>query len=286
MKIVESFLKGKRAVQSLCEDNFVVTDYFAAVVDGSTGKGTMRYMEESTGHAASAAIINAVSTMLSPDSSISDAIGLFTEIIGHKYDELGVRDMVGKCPENRITASAVIYSSRRQEIWMIGDCQCLVDGLLHTNCKKIDSVLSETRALYIQLMQPDFYSKYIDCAESTLKFDASEMDLGREYILPLLRKQCALQNAAQNVEYAYGVIDGIGSPLLFSKVIDVRESSDLVLATDGYPVLYPTLEESEKALAELLRADPMMIYKFKSTKGMTKGLLSFDDRAYLRVKLD
>ena len=38
MKILESFMQGKLDSVALCEDGFVTTEHFAAVIDGSTSK--------------------------------------------------------------------------------------------------------------------------------------------------------------------------------------------------------------------------------------------------------
>ncbi|AMK58298.1 hypothetical protein Bang102_007395 [Bifidobacterium angulatum] len=55
-----------------------------------------------------------------------------------------------------------------------------------------------------------------------------------------------------------------------------------MLASDGYPFFEPTLDQSERALAELKASDPHLISRFPTTKGFEPGLDSFDDRAYLR----
>lgn len=52
----------------------------------------------------------------------------------------------------------------------------------------------------------------------------------------------------------------------------------IILATDGYPLLKPSLEESEEHLANLLKRDPLLFREFKPTKGLIKGHASFDDR--------
>ena len=38
MQIIEQYIKGKRPDQRFCEDGWVVTPHFAAVIDGSTSK--------------------------------------------------------------------------------------------------------------------------------------------------------------------------------------------------------------------------------------------------------
>ena len=61
---------------------------------------------------------------------------------------------------------------------------------------------------------------------------------------------------------------------------------EVVLATDGYPVLCPTLQATENALAQLLHDDPLLIHHYQATKAHMHGNNSFDDRAYLRVVAD
>ena len=56
----------------------------------------------------------------------------------------------------------------------------------------------------------------------------------------------------------------------------------IVLASDGYPFLKPTLSESEEALEEQRRRDPLNITTFKATKAFRRGMNSFDDRSYIR----
>jgi hypothetical protein len=60
---------------------------------------------------------------------------------------------------------------------------------------------------------------------------------------------------------------------------------DLVLASDGYPEILPTLAETEARLAELLAEDPSCVGVLRGTKGVMAGQISFDDRAYLRLRL-
>lgn len=271
MQIIEQFLQGKKNNPQLCEDEIVVTENFVAVIDGSTSKSTERYTQKTTGRIAADMVASALRQRVPADADMASAVDIISDTIHNCYLQLGVLPMVERCPENRITASAVIYSHNRQEVWMIGDCQCLLDGVAYTNPKRIDEVLAEVRSLYHKLM-----------AEASDAFSSLSVDYGREYILPLLRKQCRLQNASVEEEYAYGVFDGIGSPLPFCKLIPAHSASELVLASDGYPKLLPSLAESEAYLAGILKTDPMMVSRFKSTKGLMPAQCSFDDRAYIR----
>ena len=47
----------------------------------------------------------------------------------------------------------------------------------------------------------------------------------------------------------------------------------------------PTLCESEAALARQIERDPQNVSEFIATKGIVEGNCSFDDRAYIRLRL-
>lgn len=53
--------------------------------------------------------------------------------------------------------------------------------------------------------------------------------------------------------------------------------------SDGYPYLKTSLEETEQTLQEILRDDPLFFRKYKSTKGITEGAVSYDDRSYVKL---
>jgi len=59
----------------------------------------------------------------------------------------------------------------------------------------------------------------------------------------------------------------------------------LILASDGYPKLFSTLHESENYLRFILKEDPLCYKLYKSTKGLKKGAVSFDDRAFIKARL-
>jgi len=59
----------------------------------------------------------------------------------------------------------------------------------------------------------------------------------------------------------------------------------LVLASDSYPDIRPTLSGGEALLARLLTQDPWCVGPLMGTKGVTKEQISYDDRAYLRIRI-
>ena len=172
-------------------------------------------------------------------------------------------------PAERMTASAVVYSRCRRQVWMIGDCQCIVDGVAHDNPKPYEQQLASRRAEHIRRA----------LANGASAGDFRHDDKGRTAILPQLVAACMGQNKA------FAVIDGFDIPFEYVKIIDVNDTEgDIVLASDGYPFLYPTLRESEDALARQLADDPLCIDSFKATKGLMYGNHSFDDRCYIRFR--
>ena len=85
----------------------------------------------------------------------------------------------------------------------------------------------------------------------------------------------------QNVSYS--VIDGFHIPRQHVRIITLDfRPWEIVLASDGYPYLCPTLEESERRLLEQRKEDPLNIGTFQATKAFRPDFNSFDDRAYIR----
>ncbi|HWS34151.1 MAG TPA: hypothetical protein VN408_15585 [Actinoplanes sp.] len=82
-------------------------------------------------------------------------------------------------------------------------------------------------------------------------------------------------------------IDGRPVP---AEMIVVREVPDgvteLVIASDGHPVIGGTPAESESAPAGAIRRDPWCVAELAGTKGVLDGQAGFDDRAHLHLRID
>ncbi len=256
------------------EDGIVVNDNFIAVIDGSTSKSSQRYSRRySNGQYAMLLVSKAIKN-LAPDASCHQfciaVTRLFYETLcGHSLLAGGPLRKHKPMPDpvDRIAASAVIFSRRRREVWMVGDCLCLINGTLIENPKPFEAELAARRAAII--------------SQSPHPEDFLTNDTARAAILP---EMMDVMRRQQNVDYA--VIDG--SPIAEKHVrilpLDFQPK-EIVLATDGYPFLCPTLEASEQALAQQLRDDPLNIRTYQATKGCMKGNTSFDDRAYIRFNV-
>jgi len=287
MKIIESSIIGKKS-QEACEDGMVVTDDFIAVIDGSTSK-TPKHLnpDMKNGRYAMMLISEYIREELKADASVDDFCqGVTTYIYNKVYEKLGVEERLKEHPEERLTASAILYSRTRNEVWMVGDCQAIIDGKLYENGKPYEQEIARKR---VELIEQD-----LSPAEA------------RKQIEPLLIKAML---SGQNQTYT--VIDGFPIYREGVKVVSVSDScsvqdsvpasdslpcsdsvsasgtisvssSEIVLASDGYPFLKPTLAASEAALAEQIANDPQNIRSFIATKGIVEGNKSFDDRTYIR----
>lgn len=274
MQIIEKFLEGKNPDQQLCEDGIFQSDDFVAVIDGATAKSKIEYDGKSSGRAAMEKVKQALKDVPA-DADVCTAIDIITGCMAEWYRNLGIYEHLQSNYIERPSASAVIYSHQKKEIWQIGDCLAIVDDKHFYNNKILDEIMINARVLYLemQIQQGKTIAELIN------------NDIGREFILPLLQNQGCLQNNFNGSEYAWEVFDGF--PLLKErvKIIDASKAKTLILASDGYPKLFNTLQESEEYLKYVLQNDPLCFTINKGTKALKKGNNSFDDRAYIKIEL-
>ena len=95
------------------------------------------------------------------------------------------------------------------------------------------------------------------------------------------------QNNPSANAYEFAILDGFHVPDAGIRIEPLpADSATVVLASDGYPCLKGSLEASEQALQGILQDDPLLFRSYKSTKGLQEGNISFDDRAYIRLKIE
>lgn len=282
MKVIESSIIGKKSPEA-CEDGMVITDDFIAVIDGSTSK-TPKHLnpDMKNGRYAMMLISEYIREELKVDASVDDFCqGVSAYIYNKVYEKLGVEKRLKEHPEERLTASAILYSRTRNEVWMVGDCQAIIDGKLYENGKPYEQEIARKRVELIE--------QGLSPAEA------------RKQIEPLL-----IEAMLSGQNQTYTVIDGFpiyqeGVKVVALKTKPVSSSietyfqeqtkpvsspNEIVLASDGYPFLEPTLAASEAALAEQIANDPQNIHSFIATKGIVEGNKSFDDRTYIRFSVE
>ena len=287
MKIIESKIVGKKSQES-CEDGMVITDDFIAVIDGSTSK-TPKHLnpDMKNGRYAMMLISEYIREELKVDASVDDFCqGVTVYIYNKVYEKLGVEERLKEHPEERLTASAILYSRIRNEVWMVGDCQAIIDGKLYENGKPYEEKIARERVELIeQGLSPAEARKQIE----PLLIEAMLSGQNKNYTVidgfPIYREGVKVVSVLDSCS--------VQDPVPASDSVSVSESvrasgsipassSEIVLASDGYPFLKPTLAASEAALAEQIANDPQNIRSFIATKGIVEGNKSFDDRTYIR----
>lgn len=269
-KVEEIFLKGKKSAGSN-EDGIVLTPHYIAVIDGATSKSAFSFEGKSSGRLSMELVIEAIKEF--PENiDATEAVRLITKKLHDFYVAHNLLESVQNNSAARLTSNGVIYSVDKKELWQIGDCQALINGTHYNNDKEIDAIMSNARAVYNE----------VALLEGATLDDLRNKDVGRDFILPFLKIQGRLQNY-HNHPYGFPVMDGFEIDMK-QVVVKSIKAKEIILASDGYPLLFETLEESEFFLKKVINEDPMLIRLYKSTKGVQKGQDSFDDRAYVKIK--
>lgn len=287
MKIIESSIIGKKSPEA-CEDGMVVTDDFIAVIDGSTSK-TPKHLnpDMKNGRYAMMLISEYIREELKADASVDDfCLGVTAYIYNKVYEKLGVEERLKEHPEERLTASAILYSRTRNEVWMVGDCQAIIDGKLYENGKSYEQEIARKRVELIeQGLSPAEARKQIE----PLLIKAMLSGQNQTYTVidgfPIYREgvKVVSVSVSSSVQDSVPASDSVPCSDSASASDTIpSSSSEIVLASDGYPFLKPTLAASEAALAEQIANDPQNIRSFIATKGIVEGNKSFDDRTYIR----
>lgn len=287
MKIIESSIIGKKS-QEACEDGMVVTDDFIAVIDGSTSK-TPKHLnpDMKNGRYAMMLISEYIREELKADASVDEFCQGVTAYIYNKvYEKLGVEERLKEHPEERLTASAILYSRTRNEVWMVGDCQAIIAGKLYENGKPYEEKIARKRVELIeQGLSPAEARKQIE----PLLIKAMLSGQNQTYTVidgfPIYREGVKIVSVSDSCSVQDSVPASDSVPCSDSASASdtiPSSSSEIVLASDGYPFLKPTLAASEAALAEQIANDPQNIHSFIATKGIVEGNKSFDDRTYIR----
>ena len=297
MKIIESSIIGKKS-PAACEDGMVVTDDFIAVIDGSTSK-TPKHLnpDMKNGRYAMMLISEYIQEELKADASVDDFCQGVTAYIYNKvYEKLGVEERLKEHPEERLTASAILYSRTRNEVWMVGDCQAIIDGKLYENGKPYEEKIARKRVeLIAQGLSPAEARKQIE----PLLIKAMLSGQNQTYTVidgfPVYREGVKVVSVSDSSSVQDSVSSSdfcsVQDPVSCSGSASASDtipssSSEIVLASDGYPFLKPTLAASEAALAEQIANDPQNIHSFIATKGIVEGNKSFDDRTYIRFSVE
>ena len=271
MKITEQFIEGKRGIAKHCEDGIFISEDFVAVIDGVSSKGKTVWGDGLTSGAHTKNVIIAELEKVPADIEKNALFERLGKALSDEYAKSGL------APDKNeyLRACIMVYSRRYNEVWGLGDCQCLINGRLFSSPMLVDDLLSDLRAFVIE------------SARITDGLDENSLyvnDIGREAVFPFIQQQYAFENRADS-PFGFGVLNGFDDVTPFIKAYKVEAGDTVVLSSDGYTTLLPTLEQSEKLLAEMLESDPLRYKQNRGTKGIVKGNLSFDDRCYIRFEV-
>lgn len=261
MKIIEQFIKGKNENSLLCEDGLFINDDFIAVFDGATSERNGDFNGRTGGRAA---MEKAVEIMHKAPADI-DAVTLFVKINN------GILSLYHGESTGEAAVCAIIFSRYRNEIWAVGDCQCRINSQYYPHDKEVDTVLAKVRAIVLELAR----------LEGKTDEELMSNDIGRQFIVPILKKQHLLANS--DSRFGYAVLNGTPFDKNKIEIHPVNDGDTVILASDGYPFLHSSLEQSEKALADTIKENPLCCdEKYEATKGIYNSNSSFDDRTFIK----
>lgn len=257
----ECFLQGKAGKPELCEDIIVECEHYYAVIDGVTAKTEFTYGGKTGGRFAAELVAEAI-RQLEPQETAISALEKLDRVIADQY----------RSPEERaaspLQACVILYSKYRKEVWSYGDCCLMINENRFTHEKRIDTVMEQLRAFAIA----------VHLAKGGKAEDVISQDIGRDAVLPYIRQQTIFANTTGY--FGYPVLNGTGINRKLVRVYFVEAGDHIVLASDGYPKLFSSLQESEAYLQKVLEFDPLSYEDNMQTKTRIPGNLSFDDRAY------
>lgn len=256
---VHEWFIAPKSTAHTCEDALVVTEHFAAVVDGMSsplrGKG-----QAPSGRLYAKTVAQAIAE-LEPDVPARVAVDSITHSLRHIQS--GHAGPSG--------AVAAIYSRARREIWRIGDIHLRIGDRVVLGEKRVDQATTLFRAAVV--------ATHLAAGEP---LDAlRDWDSGLAATRPLLERQHHLAN--RDVPFGYGVLDGSIVPDCYLEVFPVADATTVVFASDGYLGPALTLECAERELFAAIARDPACINELAAMgKPLRPDAETPDDRTYLR----
>lgn len=272
MKIIEQFTQGKEGGTDINDDCISVSDNFIAVIDGSTSRVGHQLKGKPIGQFASNILSREVAN-LQADIDARGAVDKLTEILKNEAEAAAKEEGLNfGGPEFFPSAALLVYSAARREIWRVADSTFVMDG--RANCRVFpqERTWMELRRAYI----------CAEIARGEKEEDLIAVDPTQDMLTSIIRNFKVFAN--YDGPYGYGVINGSRVPDAHIEVVSAAAANEITFASDGYPEVEPTLEETEKYLLHVVKQDPLMYKLHPQVKGVKPGNVSFDDRSYIRFK--
>lgn len=115
MKIIEQFIQSKTQNPGECEDGIFVSDVFVAVVDGATSKSPRLWEGKRSGLVAKDVLLERLKSVDAGADATAASVDL-NEAIREWYVKENVLELMEQKPVERLTASAIIYSTAKREL--------------------------------------------------------------------------------------------------------------------------------------------------------------------------
>lgn len=267
MNILEKQSTGKYGADSRNEDAIVVTPDFAAVIDGATDiSGAL--IDGMTPGRFAAQTVAAAFEKLDRNADAAATLSFFTAVLAAARQAHNLPKTV------RPFCVFACYSRARQQIFRLKDIKIAINGAEICGEIAVVAALVEARRAVL----------HGHLAAGKTVTELLEHDPSRAVYAAFSEHNFALLNNADST-YSFGAIDGSPVPDIFIETIDVPNGAEIILASDGYPVIKNSLAESEAALAEILARDPLLIGDTPQPRAMLQNGISFDDRSWIKFSI-
>ena len=266
VEIIEQFTRGKRRDNDYSEDRLIIGKHLFGVIDGARGPD---YTDTDM---ITAALENAVCLAKStrPETTPHILVDQLTENMATAKTTAGLSN-------RRYTGGHMIsvFHAPSGTLWRVGDCPFRMNGITYDNEFEVETIAARQRAVTIEAMILNGHRI------EDLLGDPGYLDSFSPYFHSLL------DFANRDTHpLGFGVINGLRVPDNLVQVFDIPKTvSELIITSDGYPVVADTLADTEVALEGLLKRDPLCIREHICSKGLTHDQVSFDDRTYLKLRL-
>jgi hypothetical protein len=269
MKIIEQFTAGK-AGPDANEDKLTVGDDFIGVFDGVTSRQGNTLRGVSTGRFAAGVLAEALHK-LPKDIEGPAAVNSLNATLLAEAKKAGAEEgkefkEIWSYP----AAALLVYSRARKEIWRVADSTFVLKGKPHYRSFPQEETWAQLRRAFI-------------CAKLARGMTEQELlddDPSWPLLTPIISELKIFANHAG--PFGYGVLNGSPVPAIHIEVFSAKDAGEIIFASDGYPEVFGTLDETESHIAKVLAEDPLMYKLYPQVKGVKKGHVSFDDRTYIR----
>ena len=266
--VIESLCVTSKGAADNNEDRLIVSDHFVAAIDGATSSNSMN--GRSGGLIAAQAVADTFAR-LDAQATAREFVELATSILAERIGG-GLDPKV-----MRPSASVVVWSRARQQIWRVGDCHFRLDDQEFLGEKELDRIAYAFRRAVVR--------GRLALGVSSIEQERAIPTLQQPF-MALVDVQHAFLNADIDDPLAYGAIDGCFIPDRFIEVFPAEQAKEVALCSDGFPRPYATLAGGLAALEKLRRDDPLMIYANSGSRPFPCGSAYFDDTTYVRIRVD